>query len=98
MAEPVRDPDPVPAAAGVATPTDTLYCSFCFQSQHDVKMLIAGPAAVFICDECVALCNQWIARTPPPAGSRPVAVEDLPTERLIARLGPIEQTVQGRAS
>ena len=77
---------------------NTLYCSFCFQSQHDVKMLIAGPAAVFICDECVALCNQWIARTPPPAGSRPVAVEDLPTERLIARLGPIEQTVQGRAS
>jgi len=96
MAEPAREPDPVPASAGAATPTNTLYCSFCFQSQHDVKMLIAGPAAVFICDECVALCDQWIANTPPER--KPVAVEDLPTERLLARLGPIEQTVQGRAS
>jgi hypothetical protein len=34
----------------------TLYCSFCGKSQHDVRKLIAGPA-VFICDECVELCN-----------------------------------------
>ncbi len=34
---------------------DTLYCSFCKKSQHEVKKLIAGPV-VFICDECVALC------------------------------------------
>lgn len=37
------------------TDDDTLYCSFCGKSQHDVKKLIAGPT-VFICDECVALC------------------------------------------
>jgi len=35
----------------------TLFCSFCGKSQHDVKKLIAGPT-VFICDECVELCNE----------------------------------------
>lgn len=35
---------------------DTLYCSFCGKSQHEVKKLIAGPS-VFVCDECVSLCN-----------------------------------------
>ena len=36
-----------------------LYCSFCGKSQHEVKKLIAGPS-VFICDECVDLCNDII--------------------------------------
>ena len=38
---------------------NTLYCSFCGKSQHDVKKLIAGPT-VFICDECIELCNEII--------------------------------------
>ena len=38
---------------------NTLYCSFCGKSQHEVKKLIAGPT-VFICDECVELCNDII--------------------------------------
>ena len=37
----------------------TLYCSFCGKSQHEVKKLIAGPS-VFICDECIELCNDII--------------------------------------
>ena len=37
----------------------TLYCSFCGKSQHEVKKLIAGPR-VFICNECVDLCNDII--------------------------------------
>lgn len=37
-----------------------LYCSFCGKSQHEVKKLIAGPS-VFICDECVELCNDIIS-------------------------------------
>ena len=37
----------------------TLYCSFCGKSQHEVKKLIAGPS-VFICDECIDLCNDII--------------------------------------
>ena len=37
----------------------TLFCSFCGKSQHEVKKLIAGPS-VFICDECIDLCNDII--------------------------------------
>ena len=36
-----------------------LYCSFCGKSQHEVKKLIAGPS-VFICDECIDLCNEIV--------------------------------------
>jgi hypothetical protein len=36
-----------------------LCCSFCGKSQHDVKKLVAGPS-VFICDECVDLCNDFV--------------------------------------
>ncbi len=36
-----------------------LYCSFCGKSQNEVRKLIAGPS-VFICDECVDLCNDII--------------------------------------
>ncbi|EAU55010.1 ATP-dependent Clp protease ATP-binding subunit ClpX [Mariprofundus ferrooxydans] len=42
-----------------STGDNTLYCSFCGKSQHDVKKLIAGPT-VFICDECIELCNEII--------------------------------------
>jgi ClpX C4-type zinc finger len=95
MSEPATNKaEPTPAAAGDAAPTKTLYCSFCFKSQHDVKKLIAGPAAIFICDECVDLCNQIIDDRP--FTSKPSSAEELPTERLLERLGPIEQTVQGK--
>ncbi len=39
--------------------TKVLYCSFCGKSQHEVRKLIAGPS-VFVCDECVELCNDII--------------------------------------
>lgn len=42
----------------------TLYCSFCGKSQHDVKKLIAGPS-VFVCDECISLCNDIIQEDAP---------------------------------
>src|SRR5512147_2050789 len=42
-----------------ATGEKALYCSFCGKSQHEVKKLIAGPS-VFICDECIDLCNDII--------------------------------------
>src|SRR5215510_4673772 len=38
---------------------NTLYCSFCGKSQHEVRKLIAG-LAVFVCDECVELCMDII--------------------------------------
>jgi ATP-dependent Clp protease ATP-binding subunit ClpX len=42
---------------------DALHCSFCGKSQRDVAKLIAGPF-VFICDECVGMCNDVIAARP----------------------------------
>jgi hypothetical protein len=48
-----------PAGAPDSAAQDTLYCSFCGKSQHDVKKLIAGPL-VYICDECVELCSDIV--------------------------------------
>ena len=59
---------------------NTLYCSFCGKSQHEVRKLIAGPT-VFICDECIDLCNEIIeeelAETPE------LKLEDLPKPKEI---------------
>ena len=55
-----------------------LYCSFCGKSQHEVKKLIAGPS-VFICDECIELCNDIIRDEVPAEGAQPRASKsDLP--------------------
>ncbi|RCW64820.1 ATP-dependent Clp protease ATP-binding subunit ClpX [Pseudorhodoferax soli] len=56
----------------------TLYCSFCGKSQHEVKKLIAGPS-VFICDECIDLCNEIIRDEVPAAGEAREGRGDLPT-------------------
>ena len=56
-----------------------LYCSFCGKSQHEVKKLIAGPS-VFICDECIELCNDIIRDEVPAEGSAAKGGKsDLPT-------------------
>jgi len=83
-------------ATGRSLPKKTSYCSFCFKSQHEVKKLISGPAGIFICSECVALCNEVIAGRPPKI-SKP-SPEELPTERLLGRLRPIEDTIQGKGN
>jgi ClpX C4-type zinc finger/Glyoxalase superfamily protein len=50
----------LPSAGTISPqPDNTLYCSFCGKSQREVRKLIAGPT-VFICDECVELCNDII--------------------------------------
>ena len=56
----------------------TLYCSFCGKSQHEVKKLIAGPS-VFICDECIDLCNEIIRDELPPETTARDPRGDLPT-------------------
>ncbi len=56
----------------------TLYCSFCGKSQHEVKKLIAGPS-VFICDECIDLCNDIIRDEAPTDSVEGVKRTDLPT-------------------
>jgi ATP-dependent Clp protease ATP-binding subunit ClpX len=56
----------------------SLYCSFCGKSQHEVKKLIAGPS-VFICDECIDLCNDIIREEVPAEAAAGEAKTDLPT-------------------
>ena len=70
-----------------------LYCSFCGKSQHEVKKLIAGPS-VFICDECIDLCNDIIRDE---QAAEPEATKDgLPTPQEIA--ARLDQYVIGQAT
>ena len=59
-----------------------LYCSFCGKSQHEVRKLIAGPS-VFICDECIELCNDIIREESSADKSGKPVKSDLPTPREI---------------
>ncbi len=61
-----------------------LYCSFCGKSQHEVRKLIAGPS-VFICDECIELCNDIIRDEIEEADSHHIKTE-LPTPQEIAAI------------
>ena len=69
-----------------------LYCSFCGKSQHEVRKLIAGPS-VFICDECVDLCNDIIREEVQEAQSESSA-HKLPAPKEIS--GIIDQYVIGQ--
>ena len=74
---------------------NTLYCSFCGKSQHEVRKLIAGPT-VFICDECVELCMDIIKEE-----NKSNFVKDdagVPTPKEICKVfpqpvGPISRTL-----
>jgi ATP-dependent Clp protease ATP-binding subunit ClpX len=70
-----------------------LYCSFCGKSQHEVKKLIAGPS-VFICDECIDLCNDIIRDESAADPSAAVAKSDLPAPQEIC--GILDQYVIGQ--
>lgn len=69
-----------------------LYCSFCGKSQHEVRKLIAGPS-VFICDECVDLCNDIISEevqesdVESPSGSlpKPLEINDILDQYVIGQ-------------
>jgi ATP-dependent Clp protease ATP-binding subunit ClpX len=59
-----------------------LFCSFCGKSQHEVTKLIAGPS-VYICNECVELCNDIIREEVREEGARGKASDRLPTPHEI---------------
>jgi ribosome-binding protein aMBF1 (putative translation factor) len=61
------------------------YCSFCGKAEHEIKVLVAGPT-VFICDECVELCNDVVFQ------HRVVAA----VQRLLPERGIKTPSVEGR--
>jgi len=69
-----------------------LYCSFCGKSQHEVKKLIAGPS-VYVCDECVELCNDIILEELEDETSS--AIKKLPTPQEINEI--LDDYVIGQA-
>jgi ATP-dependent Clp protease ATP-binding subunit ClpX len=71
-----------------------LYCSFCGKSQHEVRKLIAGPS-VFICDECIELCNDIIREESSSDKGGKSAKSDLPTPREICTI--LDEYVIGQA-
>ena len=70
-----------------------LYCSFCGKSQHEVKKLIAGPS-VFICDECIELCNDIVRDEISADEGGKIAKSDLPAPKEISAL--LDQYVIGQ--
>ncbi len=72
----------------------TLYCSFCGKSQHEVKKLIAGPS-VFVCNECVELCNDIISEEEQLGSSLSLDGGRLPNPKEIHEL--LDQYVVGQS-
>jgi ATP-dependent protease Clp ATPase subunit len=71
---------------------NTLYCSFCGKSQHEVRKLIAGPT-VFICDECVELCMDIIREETKGSGLK--STDGVPTPKEICTV--LDDYVIGQA-
>jgi hypothetical protein len=88
-------PESAPATGAMPPAKKTLYCSFCFKSQHHVENLIAGPGGIFICNECVALCDVYVAGQTPQIDHEKFKIHNISSELLLERLKPIEMTLQG---
>src|SRR5579884_3560266 len=69
--------------AGSKTPRVQYRCSFCGKSQEQVHRLIAGPGGVYICDECIDLCQEIIAEEQSAAPATRLPITKIPTPKRI---------------
>jgi hypothetical protein len=76
---------------------ENLYCSFCLKPAEEVKKLVAGHGRIFICDECVAACNDYITLGKSER-SRRKSLKGTLTERLLTLLKPVEETIEGKSN
>ena len=72
----------MPSAKGGKTST-TYTCSFCGKNQDQVRRLIAGPGAVYICDECVELCREIIQEDKPNPSRSKLPLQRIPPPKVI---------------
>jgi ATP-dependent Clp protease ATP-binding subunit ClpX len=71
----------------------TLHCSFCGKSDAEVEKLAAGPGGIYICNECVAIC-EIIMRGEGSGLSRTFNPRTWPKDRLMALLGPLNTAAE----
>lgn len=73
-----------------------LRCSFCGKSEAEIAKLAAGPGGIHICNECVDTCQLIMTGADVPA--RPFDPTEWPTERLLAALPALDQTIEAYRS
>ena len=78
-------------AKAVAKSKDKLFCSFCGKSNKEVPSLIAGPA-VFICGDCVKVCNAMLAGLPSDGFA---GWEQMPDQKLLDNLDRAQAAFEG---
>ena len=83
----------MPNAKGGKTST-TYTCSFCGKNQEQVRRLIAGPGAVYICDECVELCREIIQEEKPSPSRPKLPLQRIPPPKVI--YGQLSEYVVGQ--
>jgi ClpX C4-type zinc finger len=88
---------PINSAQSTAVASTSCYCSFCLKSENEIKKLVDGHGRIFICDECIALCNDYLSRgTSDRAQRKPI--KELPADKLLTLLRPIQETIEGKSN
>src|SRR5437868_2012496 len=83
-----------PGGTGTGGGKSAELCSFCNRSAEQVERLIAGPPDVYICNECVELCNSIMQREAPQRGRNPLKLKRIPTPQELK--GELDHYVIGQ--
>jgi epoxyqueuosine reductase QueG len=88
---------PIDTAQSTTSAATSCYCSFCLKSENEIKKLVDGHGRIFICDECIALCNDYLSRGTSDREQRK-PIKELPADRLLTLLRPIQETIEGKSN